>query len=209
MPQPLIFLSHSSKDKGRIKPLALALVKEGFRLFIDNPTKLNFQPSFCEENGIEFIPEGTDWPDQINKALNRSDATLGCLSKMLVADSKVWDQEITFSYQREMLATCIVDGTRSADLAGPANSLVSIKKLQSHAWNFDDNDPTAWVQEETVEGLRQDVNFKSLVHRLRGIAGPNGAKRGDTAIQEVGEKPNIDEVFPRAQQAGRQHLNGR
>ena len=206
MPQPLIFLSHSSKDKGRIKPLALAFLKEGFRLFIDKPTKLNFDAAFCDDNGIEFIPEGTDWSDQINYALKRSDATLGCLSKMLMADSKVWDQEITFSFQRETLATCIVDGTRSADLAGPANSLVEIKKLQSHAWNFDDNDPMEQVPDKTVEALRLDVNFKSLVHRLRSIAQKTSTEKPVDRNQYVGERLGHDQSA-RPHQFGRDHLN--
>lgn len=110
MTKPRVFISYKSVQADRVKRVAEALLKEGFALFIDNPSKMGWTADEAEKNDILYIQD-MDWDSSLLEALPRVDAVLGCLSKEFSGTNGVWVDEIRKAYDANKLVTCIVDET--------------------------------------------------------------------------------------------------
>jgi hypothetical protein len=85
--RPLIFISHASTDKPRIRHITDYLLAQGFALFIDHPEKMKppYVRAYCEANDISGLWSGSenDWAPALERAIHECDAVLAILSDAL------------------------------------------------------------------------------------------------------------------------------
>jgi hypothetical protein len=110
---PYLFISHASEDKELIKPIVVALVMRGIKVWIDRPghgeSHFNFDQEFIDRYGIQGLKTGLNWNDQISDAIREAGAVLVCISKALCSNRQVLVQELLLGAQYEKLVACIVD----------------------------------------------------------------------------------------------------
>ena len=207
MPRTRVFLSHAKPDKGRIKQLALALLKEEFTLFIDRPTELNFDDRLLEDHDITYIDPGATWDDGgIKQALRSVDVLLGCFSKHFLQGREVWQQEVAIADVMEFLVPCRIDDVDPASL--PQYGMISPADLQSLPIALSKQDPMDDVDPATIAAVRKQDSFKVTVKALRKVAmrRSQNARGGGSQITTTG--PNKSELMDILPLAGRCDSDG-
>lgn len=117
-----IFISHAGADKPHVEPLVRALMKTGRAVFIDRPEdpKWAFQPEevkiFKDELRLFHIQNSEAWDEEIRKALRECSVVLGCLSKNVAQDRRIWSTELNYAHVERKLVTCRLTGTEYSDL---------------------------------------------------------------------------------------------
>jgi len=110
---PYVFISHASEDKKRVKPIVIALVMQGIRVWIDRPghgdNHFNFEQDFIDRYEIQGLKTGLNWNDQISDALREAGAVLVCISAALCSKRQVLVQELLLGAHHNKLVACIVD----------------------------------------------------------------------------------------------------
>lgn len=134
-----VFVSHASVDKhSRIRPVVHALLLEGVSLWVDRPgfgpSHLGFDTEFIRRHGIGFLKPGRRYQEQIRQALKHSSFVLACLSRGLLDDRAVLNQEVSIGWADQKLVTCVVDDLQPAELATVANGRDGLPDLQDVQW---------------------------------------------------------------------------
>lgn len=130
-----VFVSHASEDKqARVRPLVMALAREGLPLWLDRPgigdSHFDFEPAFLQQHDIEGLRAGEPFDRQILEAHWNAGAVLGCLSRALAADRHVLVQELVLATYACKLVTCIVDDLAFADIPSEMG-LIDGRRLQA------------------------------------------------------------------------------
>jgi len=76
-----VFLAHASADKPRLKPIIIALIEQGFKLWIDKPQAIGLLPRYEEKIALDRIHFGNDWKEDIRKAIKKAHVVLACWSQ--------------------------------------------------------------------------------------------------------------------------------
>ena len=121
-----VFVSHASIDKLRhVRPIVLALAREHVGIWVDKPGQgdrhLGLDQAVIERLGIRGLMNGPDWNLQISEALQECDAVLVCLSKQLLNDSAVLNQEVAIGWHSRKLVACRVDDLDLEDIPTPSD----------------------------------------------------------------------------------------
>ena len=153
-----VFVSHASVDKhSRIRPVVQALLLEGVSLWVDRPgfgpSHLGFDTDFIQRYGIGHLKSGRRYQEQIRQALKRSSFVLACLSRGLLDDRAVLNQEVSIGWADQKLVTCVVDDLKPTELATVANGRDGLPDLQD----------VQWLQIDT-EGLAQALDWLAGRH---------------------------------------------
>jgi formylglycine-generating enzyme required for sulfatase activity len=87
--QQFVFISHSSKDKPRLRPLVDALITSGIKVWIDKPHELGYRHAeikkhFEDEHSVRRLEAGVEWQRGINAALPNANIVLGVWSANVV-----------------------------------------------------------------------------------------------------------------------------
>lgn len=128
---PLVFVSHASSDKPKLRPIIDALFDEGYDIFFDNPNKL--RPRYSrEERRTKFkrLKNVADYQGQLQEALRQCDVVLGCLTPELHNDKRVWEDELKFGLTADKLVCCRLGDFASSDLPKDVGGMLSPGRLQ-------------------------------------------------------------------------------
>src|SRR5471030_2746184 len=109
-----VFVSHGAEEKqARVRPLVLALAREGVPLSLDRPgygeSHFNLNQELINRYGIRSLGTGHDFDSQISRALRDCGAVLACISKGLTPERQIWVQELVLGMHHNKLVACIVD----------------------------------------------------------------------------------------------------
>jgi len=131
-----LFISHASEDKTEhVRPLVEALVAEGEAVWVDRPGagrgNLGLDQSYIDRHGIDYLQSGRSWSASIRTALQQAGAVLGCLSKSMLANKAVLQDELAFADVSGKLVTCIIDDLAFSDLARFEHGLLDLSRHQS------------------------------------------------------------------------------
>ncbi len=118
-----VFISHASEDKPRVKPVVDALIKEGFKVWLDDPVAAGYSA----EEALSFyrIPAGGRWEDEIDRAKRYAACILVCWSQRATASGVMngkerltWMGEVDYGRVEDKLVACTVDDVSPAALPG-------------------------------------------------------------------------------------------
>lgn len=184
------FVSHAGSDKqGSIRPLAHALLLEGVRLWIDRPGEsefgMGFDEVFLRRHGVASLRPGELWNQQIAEALTESRVVLACLSRALLQDRRVLNQELAIGWHARKLLTCIVDDLQDTELALDAG-LPDLSRIQAVrvdpravdrclAWLYEEDGREPGALPAPLRALWQPVAELARELRTRGACAWNRA----------------------------------
>lgn len=204
MKKPRVFLSHASDNKGAVKRIALALIEEGFSLFIDRPVEMNFNADFLEDNDISCITPGKTWNlEGIQRELAGADVVLLCLSNHFKKDREVWVQEASFAATAGKLVCCRIDDVPPSAL--PKQGIHDFGALQFIDLDVPDDDPLDQVSPSETASLLAQAGFSQIARELHDRAKGPGL---NAAIDTDEHRPSVSELMRLLPLAGRTDAQG-
>lgn len=105
-----VFISHCSRDKDRIRHIVQALIAAGEKVWLDNPSAMNFSAAEIASHFIHRLHAGRPHQEEINEALKRARVVLGCFSERYKdPEREAWRKEIHHATVEGKLVCCRVD----------------------------------------------------------------------------------------------------
>ena len=129
-----LFVSHASPDKKtRVRPIVEALAHFDVPMWLDRPgpglSHFGFDSDFIRDKRIRGLRAGRDYTEQISLALSEASAVLCCLSRAILDERVILEQELVIADQLDKLVVCIVDDLPHGAL--PDVGLRDLRKLQA------------------------------------------------------------------------------
>lgn len=117
---PLLFISHASDDKKKIRPIVSRLIADGFNIWLDNPSHkdLDFSDDFINTH-FQRIPAGTTWREKIGEGLTRADGVVMCWSSHALEPTErrfEWLAEARQGQVMDKLFSCRIDDFNASEL---------------------------------------------------------------------------------------------
>jgi hypothetical protein len=103
-----VFVSHSSQDKPLIRHIVDALIADGLKVWLDDPTTMGYHSA---DRGLHFIRLHADrtWHDEIDEAIRKAGVVLVCFSKRFNEKRDVWQDEAAGGRILGKLVGCRID----------------------------------------------------------------------------------------------------
>jgi len=104
-----VFVSHSSDDNPRVRPIVEALLAADLEVWVDRPADMGFTG-----NELRRLHAGESWHGQIIECVRQAACVLVCLSGQateirLLGKGAVWGQEIAVATLNNTLVPCMVE----------------------------------------------------------------------------------------------------
>lgn len=114
--RPIVFASHVSEDKGKIRPYLEKLMAAGINLFVDRPQDIWKTDWRKYQAQITPIECGQDWDDAIRRAFDQSDYVLTFLSptfckKYFSGQPAILYREVQAGISGGKLLPVLIEGT--------------------------------------------------------------------------------------------------
>jgi hypothetical protein len=130
-----VFVSHASDDKRRVRPVVEALARQGVKLWLDRPgsgqRNFNFDQTFIDQFGIQGLPTGQTYNNQISEALRKCGLVLACISRSLCVDRRILSQELVIADHDKKLIACIIDDIPFHEIPDDVGGLLDLRRLQA------------------------------------------------------------------------------
>lgn len=115
-----VFVAHASADKPLLAPMIMALVDQGFRLWIDKPQRIGLAASYEAKIALDRINYGNDWKEDIRKAIKRADVVLAFWSKDAVKGRREqFHYEVYQGMMQRKLNQCRIDTVEFDEIGMP------------------------------------------------------------------------------------------
>jgi TIR domain len=115
-----VFVAHASADKPRLAPILTALLDQKFRVWIDKPQLVGLPAQYESKITLDRIHYGSDWRDDIRKAIQRADIVLALWSQDAVKGRREqFHYEVYQGMMQKKLHQCRIDAVEFDQIGMP------------------------------------------------------------------------------------------
>lgn len=178
-PLSVVFVSHSSLDKGRIKIVTDRLLREErVRLWIDRPDEMGYTIAELDSGRILPIWAGEAWRRRIRHAALNSDCVLLLASNRVTdVERKVWHEEILVGHAREVLVAARLEKDVDLKRIAVVDDITSSQTLDVFLPPGTSDETATAAQKESVELLVRHVLEMLKRPRAGGLQGAFTSKQ--------------------------------
>jgi TIR domain len=181
----LLFVSHASEDKHRIKCITDALLGCSYKLWIDSPHLMGYTPD--EVRGrIYHILGGRSWQEEIDAGIRAADCVILLASQRVLDQREVWRREVvTADYERKLITVRLdnVDLTKFGfGVEFARTQHVDIHLPEGHQGDLPE------LRKGDLEQLRRSLTTKLIHVRQRTFGDFEDAVAGRRAVHATREQ---------------------
>ena len=115
-----LFVAHASADKPKLKPILEVLLDQGFKVWIDKPQGVGLSQEYEAKIALARIHFGSDWKEDIRKAIHRARIVLAFWSVDAVEGRREqFHYEVYQGMMQKKLHQCRIDNVDYEQIGMP------------------------------------------------------------------------------------------